>query len=111
MTLAVGCGGKGKVEPEPVGNLMAPPTIETELCVDVEPANASVTIDGVAATDRCTPVSGYAGQIVRVEVLAPGRGAVVRELSLVEVMAPLKLELIPPRPVGNLMPPPDLIKK
>ena len=101
VALAVSCGGKGKQEPEPpVGNLMAPPLIEPELCVDVVPEDATVTINGVPTSERCTPVQGREGDTVRVEVLLPGRAAVVRELELTG----------PPRPVGNLMAPPELPK-
>lgn len=108
LTVGVGCG-KGKTAPEfePVGNLMAPPMeISSELCVEVQPEGALVKINGEVAEAGCAVVQGREGSEVRVEITAAGRPPIVRELQLSEQMAPLRIEMSPPRPVGNLMAPP-----
>ena len=92
----------------PVGNLVAPPQIDGELCVDVVPQGATVKVNGEPATQRCAPVHGYEGAEVTVDVSAPGFVGVVQHVTLAPKMD-VKVELTPqapPPPVGNLMPPP-----
>ncbi|MEQ1504696.1 MAG: hypothetical protein ABMB14_20820, partial [Myxococcota bacterium] len=66
----VGCGGHTGPTLEPVGNLMAPQVLSVEVCVDLTPpeaaAVAAVTVDGVAASGRCTAASVEFGGPVRV---------------------------------------------
>ncbi|MCO4748378.1 MAG: hypothetical protein KC912_26525, partial [Proteobacteria bacterium] len=116
VAVALGCGGGGKTfDSVVVGNLIAPPPMDGEVCVDPTPADASVTIDGEAVTDRCTVVQGYGP--VLVEVTAPGfiaqerevliDGVTEVEVTLAEEPKPVKKPKPPPRepvapPVGNL---------
>lgn len=114
VVMAVGCGPSKSMV---TGNLMAPPTVEGEVCVDTLPEHVETTItigDG-AATERCTMVYG---EMVNVVVTADGMvpvsetHQVLPKLELTITMRPAVIELVPPDdigpPVGNLMPPPDM---
>jgi hypothetical protein len=119
VAVALGCGGGGALRDTTmvVGNLIAPPPMDGEVCVDRVPADATVTIDGEPATERCTVVNGYGP--VSVEVSAPGfvtqtqdvliDGVTEVQVMLEEVAAPKPPPKdLPDRPVGNLMPPPEI---
>jgi hypothetical protein len=112
LFLGVGCSGAVVSAPEqPVGNLMAPPQITAEICVDAVPADAKVVVNAVAASARCTPVTNWEGSDVTVEVSAPGYETRVEHVNLAQALPPIKVELgpvAPPNipPIGNLMPPP-----
>jgi hypothetical protein len=63
LVVSIGCGNH-----HPPGNLMAPPQVQ--VCVDADPPEAQVMIDGVAVgSDGCRPE--YAGQ-VEITATAPG---------------------------------------
>lgn len=112
LAVALGCGG-GSILPHdspPVGNLMAPPMVSGEVCVDVTPADAKVIIEGVETTDRCTSVETYGS--FTIEVSAPGY-AIETQVHGVEPEVELSITLNAirepvPRPVGNLMAPPPI---
>lgn len=113
LSLAGGCHS-----PKPVGNLMYPPHVEAQLCVDKTPESAMVFVDGSAVSERCTTVEGYDGRPISLEISAPGYAAVSQQLTLKAEMPALTFTLQPadpeglaPRPVGNLMPPPQLPPK
>ena len=129
IVLNVGCS-----EPEvlqPPGNLMPPPTMTGELCVDTSPETALVTINGTLVEPRCAPVSGEPGTTVAVHVSAPGYQSEDQSVPLapkMDIHVVLKAEIpeavgnqiapptpvitrpspviARPSPVGNLMPPP-----
>lgn len=106
--LAVSCSGP-KPDMRPTGNLMAPPMVTGELCVDTVPESAVVTVNGATVDPRCAPVTAYEGSSVTVSISAPGYVAQEQRLTIAEKMQ-LKVELMamaPPPPVGNLMPPPE----
>ncbi|MCB9668326.1 MAG: hypothetical protein H6734_02530 [Alphaproteobacteria bacterium] len=106
------CGKKTPDPPEPpVGNLMAPPTVEAKYCVDVVPEGAEVRVNDAVATERCTTLTTYEGSTVTVKVSHPGYDSEERTFShqgeetwTVE-LRPEGPDLEPP--VGNLMPPPQ----
>ena len=59
----------GGMKPEVSGNLMPPPMVETELCIDVTPDNALVIVQGVVVADeQCTNTYGS----VQIEATADG---------------------------------------
>ncbi len=108
MAMTLGCSGGKTPEVEVVGNLVAPPMVEGEVCIDVTPPEAAVTLDGQATTERCTTLESYGG--VTVEASAPGyttHTEVVQLSEKVELEVALQPEVAPPppMPVGNLMPP------
>jgi hypothetical protein len=107
---------------EPPGNLMAPPMVDGELCIDVVPAGAKITVDGVAVTTPCVPEHGYQGQTYAVHAEAPNFLPVDQPVALspkmtvsitldpIRAVAPVEPPhgnlIAPPPPHGNLMPPP-----
>jgi hypothetical protein len=113
--MTVGCGTHEVIQPP--GNLMAPPTIAGEVCVDTVPADAVVMVNDREVEPRCTTVDGYEGQEVKIDVSAPGYAtsdqtvplALKTELTVTLTPAepPFPVgNLVVPPPVGNLMPPP-----
>lgn len=84
--LSLACGGASYDSAPVVGNLMPPPDsgrfARSQLCVDVLPATAVVTIDGVEAPSRC----GHAelGSTVVIEVSAPGHRSFREERTMTE---------------------------
>lgn len=109
VAMVIGCGGVVDPPPPP-GNLMAPPELTAELCIDTEPAGAKVVVHGVDTiewTERCAEVTGLGG--VSVTASAPGFEPSTTYQSLQQPKNDLKISLfasaeVPP-PVGNLMPP------
>jgi hypothetical protein len=108
FALTVGCT---RAEPkiEPPGNLMPPPTISGELCVDTVPEAAVVTVNGAVVEPRCAPVSGYEGDQVTVNVTAPGYTPKDQQVTLQPKMEiKVSLDVAAPPPIGNLVPPPHV---
>ncbi len=114
------CNSGGR-QIDPPGNLVAPPTIRGEICVDAQPTDAKITVNGTPArADGCAPVEAMEGQTVAVSVSAPGfvtheqRVQVAPKVGIKVTLAaaprdpPVGNLMPPPRPppVGNLMPPP-----
>jgi hypothetical protein len=105
LLLGVGCGGKPVRDP-PVGNLMAPVTQSCEVCVDVTPPEAVVTVAGTTATARCTTVEVPPGSQFPVSVAAPGFATQDLQVACAPDPPVLSINLEPEfPPVGNLMPP------
>jgi hypothetical protein len=112
LSLAIACTGKGR-PPDPVGNLMVPQDDPTEqVCVSVTPPTASVTIDGVEATDGCAVIDP--GDRVHIEVSAEGYTTETRDIPS-DALSGITIALTPTDvgpievhtdyPVGNLMAP------
>ena len=109
LAVSVGCGGH---EP-PTGNLMPPPTVQGEICVDRVPAEAVVTVDGAVVDPHCATIDRYEGQVLTVHVSARGFIPQDQHVTMAEKMA---LQVVldaapfpePPYPVGNLVEPPPM---
>lgn len=117
--MLVGCGGSGKASPDPPpppGNLMPPPSRMIELCVDAEPDGAKVEASGArmqTLTERCEQVEVYEGGRVQLTVSAPDHIPQSLDLEVgTKDRIEQKVQLHPSpaieRPVGNLMPPPQI---
>ena len=107
--LVMGCSGGNKPPDVRTGNLMPPPMVKAEVCVDKTPDTATVRVNEVVATERCTTVETH--HMITVKVSAPGYVEQTQELPAQEKIE-LSIALVegpeapPPPPVGNLMPPP-----
>lgn len=111
VVMVIGCGGVIENEYPPPGNLMPPPEVTGELCIDVEPADAKVTVYGahtIEWTERCDIVTAYGNVSIKAE--APGYVTETVNQYLdeegVEAKVVLMAEPAPP-PVGNLVAPPQ----
>jgi hypothetical protein len=112
VAMTVGCKDPEVIQPP--GNLMAPPRITGEVCVETVPADATITVNGTALLppQHCAPVAeNYEGSAVAVHVEAPGYVPQDQTVYLAPKMT-LSVTLAPDAPViappGNLMPPPEL---
>lgn len=105
--ISVACGGRDKNPP--MGNLMPPPERTGEVCVDTVPDSATVQLNGRIVAERCTEITSEG--LVEVAVTSPGYMPHTTNVQL-ESSTEVKVELVPvppdTRPVGNLMPPPDM---
>lgn len=109
--MSVGCGGLSREVP-PVGNLVIPPEpVVGEVCVEVTPADATVSLNGEVVSARCgyVPAEGK----LTVEVSAPGYLTETIEFVPGDPIDPdpVKVDLTPapPPPIGNLVPPPEVL--
>ena len=108
---AASCNGPSAAVPPP-GNLMPPPMIQAgELCVEVVPADAVITVDGKVVQPGCVTLPpDYESRPVAVHVSARGYVDQDQNVPLADKMS-LKVTLeaggVPELPpMGNLMPPP-----
>ena len=84
-------GCNGKVGPEVSGNLMPPPFLE--LCIEVEPETAAVTVEGENVPDgQCTQV--YSSTVL-VEATAEGYEEYSEEVSVEEGTNTHTIDMIP----------------
>lgn len=110
LGLTVACGGSKT--PEPVGNLMAPPPVHVELCVDAFPPSSLIKVDGTPLPGRCIELDSWEGATAHLEVTAEGLPPHVEDVVLTPPKQTLTVTLAPepptppPPPIGNLMPPP-----
>lgn len=113
-TISVACGGMltDLLVPAPVGNIVPPPP---KICVQTDPADAVVTLNGQVAGAACTQISVELVPVsVQVEVSAPAyvthRETVVMSSYREELVVMLEaVDAAPPPPVGNLIAPPEPI--
>lgn len=109
LGLSVACGSH---DPPPMGNLMPPPRVHTELCVDVFPPGAAVVVNKTPLPGRCIDLEAEPGEVATIEVIAAGMPLHTEQVVLtppsqtVAITVPPKGPNLDLPPMGNLMPPP-----
>jgi hypothetical protein len=113
LGLSMACNSHEPVPPPPIGNLMPPPTVHTELCVDAFPPGATVVVDQTPLPGRCIDLDRMEGMSVTVDVSAPGLPPHSAQVTLTPPKQTITVTLAPAPPpdltippIGNLMPPP-----
>lgn len=111
LSLSVACNSHEP--PPPIGNLMPPPTVHTELCVDAFPPGATVLVDQTPLPGRCIDLERMDGMSVTVDVSSPGLPPHSETVQLTPPKQTITVTLAPAPPpdltippIGNLMPPP-----
>lgn len=106
--MVIGCGGGSSPVGPPPGDLMPPPEVTGEVCVDTTPERAVVYLNGQPTTERCTTVTSDGG--VAVTVSAPGHVESTEQHELTETLelTIILMRELAPAPVGNLMRPQEI---